>query len=122
MRETVVRAVVCMLAAGACAATHAGAARTLRHDPFDWSALQRAVEVKQAQPGAPAAAEAPARAPRLRAVMHGPSGGQVNLGGTIIGIGESADGYRLVEVRDYSAVFSRNGATVELELVRERPQ
>jgi hypothetical protein len=122
MNRSVIRAAVCVLAAGAGTAIHASAARTLRHDPFDWSVLQRTVEAKQAQPVPPPAAEAQARRPRLRAVMRGPSGGQANLDGTIIGVGESAAGYRLVEVREFSAVFSRNGATVELEVARERPE
>ena len=115
MKRAVLRAALCLLVMGPGPATHASAARDLRHDPFDWGALQRVVEAKQPQ----AAAEAQARAPRLRAVMRGPSGGQVNLAGTIIGVGESAEGYRLVEVREFSAVFSKNGKTVELELARE---
>jgi hypothetical protein len=54
--------------------------------------------------------------------MRGPSGDQVNLDGVIMSIGDSAEGYRLVEVRDYSAVFARKSGTVELEVSREQAQ
>ena len=92
-----------------------------KRDPFDWSSLQQPVQ-KREPDAAKVAAAAPARVPRLRAVMHGPSGGQVNLDGVIMSIGDSAEGYRLVEVREYSAVFARKGGTVELEISREQAQ
>jgi hypothetical protein len=92
-----------------------------KRDPFDWTSLQQAVE-KRGPEAAKAAAAPPASVPRLRAVMRGPSGGQVNLDGVIMSVGDSAEGYRLVEVRDYSAVFARKGGTVELEVSREQAQ
>ena len=87
--------------------------------PFDWTALQQAVQKKE-----PEAAKAapPARVPRLRAVMRGPSGDQVNLDGVILSIGDSAEGYRLVEVREFSALFARKSGTIELEVSREQAQ
>ena len=106
------------------AAAEAPTARKLRHDPFDWSALQQAAD-KKIPGAAPAAADAPATAseaavpaPQLRAVMQGPSGARVNLEGAILAVGESADGYRLLEVREYSAVFSRGKEKIEIELGR----
>ena len=113
-----------LLAATAIAAAETPGPRRLRHDPFDWSALTQAIEKKDAEAKGPAAAPAgpvsEQRAPRLRAVMLAPSGPRVDLEGAILMVGESAGGYRLLEVREHSAVFSRNGATVEIELSREK--
>ncbi len=108
----------------ASAAAQAPAARKLKHDPFDWSALQQAIEKKPdaALPAAVISPPSPPPAPLLRAVMRGPSGTRVNLEGTILGVGESMDGYRLLEVREYSAVFDRSGANIEIEVGRRPPQ
>jgi hypothetical protein len=111
---------VATLLAAAPAFAQTAAAGRFKRDPFDWTSLQQAA--KKREPDAAKAAAAPERTPRLRAVMRGPSGDQVNLGGVIMSIGESAEGYRLVEVRDYSAVFARKGGTVELEVSREQVQ
>ena len=54
--------------------------------------------------------------------MRGPTGEHVNLEGAILSVGESAAGYRLLKVREYSAVFSRSGESVEIELGRRLPQ
>ena len=40
----------------------------------------------------------------------------------ILGIGDSAEGYRLVEVREFSALFARKGGAIELEVSREQSQ
>jgi hypothetical protein len=90
-----------------------------KRDPFDLTALQQAVQKKQQPQAAP---PAPQRVPRLRAVMRSPSGDRANLDGVILGIGDSAEGYRLVEVREYSAVFARKGGTIELDVSREQAQ
>ena len=92
-----------------------------KRDPFDWSSLQQAVQKREPE-AAKVATAPPARVPRLRAVMRGPSGGQVNLDGVIMSVGDSAEGYRLIEVREYSAVFARKGGTVELEVSGEQAQ
>ena len=39
-----------------------------------------------------------------------PWGPMVNVDGVILEIGEEIDGFRLVEVREYEAVFVRDGA------------
>ena len=109
-----------MLLAAAPAFAETAAAGKFRRDPFDWTSLQQVVKKKE--PEAAKVAAAPERTPRLRAVMRGPSGGQVNLDGVIMSVGDSAEGYRLVEVRDHSAVFARKGGTVELEVSREQAQ
>lgn len=109
-----------MLSVAPAASAQTEAAGGLRHDPFDWSALQRLSEAASAGTP-PAGAIKPAPAPRLRAVMHGPSGASADLSGVILGIGDSAGGYRLLEVREYSAVFVQGGAKIELE-VGESPK
>ena len=90
-----------------------------KRDPFDWTALQQAVQKKEPEA---ARVAAPPRVPRLRAVMRSPSGDRVNLDGVILGVGDSAEGYRLVEVREYSAVFARRNGAIELEVSREQAQ
>ena len=121
MIRTTMLVLVGTLLAVAPALAQTTSAGRFKRDPFDWTSLQQAVEKKEPAAARVAAAE-PARVPRLRAVMRGPSGDRVNLDGTIMGIGDTAEGYRLVEVRDYSAVFARKGGTVELEVSREQAQ
>ena len=118
-----IRATLLVIAASfftvAAASAQTAPAGRFKRDPYDWTALQQAVQKKE-----PEAAKAapPARVPRLRAVMRGPSGDQVNLDGVILSIGESAEGYRLVEVREFSALFARKGGAIELEVSREQAQ
>ncbi len=119
-----------LAAAGAVA--QATAPRKLAHDPFDRGVVQqlmRQAELKSAAAAsssdgtgaaAPAAAQGPVLAAELRAVMAGGARPLVNLGGTILGIGDSVDGFRLVEVRERSAVFARDGNRVELALGHKR--
>ena len=83
----------------------------LQHDPFDWGALQKIEQERTAQ--APAIAQAP---PQLRAVMRTDTGGRADLDGAILGIGDSAAGYRLLEVRDHSAVFAKAGRKLVIEV------
>jgi hypothetical protein len=122
----------------AVAVAQATAPHKLAHDPFDLGTLQRTLQqlLQQAESKsaaatsspdgtrtpAPAAAQVPpvpVLTTELRAVMLGGARPLVNLGGTILGIGDSADGFRLVEVRERSAVFVRDGNRVELPLGRK---
>ena len=116
----------------AVAVAQATAPHKLAHDPFDLGTLQRTLQqlMRQAESksaaaasssdgtgtAAPAAAQVPVLKAELRAVMVGGARPLVNLGGTILGIGDSVDGFRLVEVRERSAVFVRDGNRVELPL------
>ena len=124
------------LAQASTPSTPAQAPRALAHDPFDRGVVQqlmRAAEPPAApshaqadpQPAtralrtpAPATPPAPVASAELRAVLVGGARPLVNLGGSILGIGESAGGLRLVEVRERSAVFALDGAHVELSLGR----
>jgi hypothetical protein len=119
----------------AVAVAQATAPHKLAHDPFDLGTLQRTLQqlLQQAESKAaaassspdgtltspPAAAQVPVLTTELRAVMLGGARPLVNLGGTILGIGDSDDGFRLVEVRERSAVFVRDGNRVELPLGRK---
>lgn len=119
----------------AVAVAQATAPHKLAHDPFDLGTLQRTLQqlMQQAESKsaaansspdgtrtpAPAAAQVPVLKAELRAVMVGGARPLVNLGGTILGIGDSVDGFRLVEVRERSAVFVRDGNRVELPLGRK---
>jgi len=107
-----------LLLAGGCAAADAAAPPRLIHDPFDWSGMR---------PPAPAPAAQPQEAriaapPKLRAVVRAGPHSMVNLDGAILALGDSAEGYRLVEVRDYSAVFVKDGVRRELALEAARLQ
>lgn len=129
MRLAATASLAALAAAGAVA--QATAPRKLAHDPFDRSVVQQLLRQAESQSaaaasamngtGAAAAAAAPGpdRAAELRAVMAGGARPLVNLGGTILGIGDSVDGFRLVEVRERSAVFSRDGNRLELPLGRK---
>jgi len=54
--------------------------------------------------------------PLLRAVLAAGPNSVVNLGGVILQVGESANGYRLLSVEEYVATFSRDGEKVVLSL------
>ncbi len=122
-----------MVAMSALVASSAGAqpsaSRKLAHDPFDQRAALLLKDRAAPQPGvaAPMAEGMPRLAPgasimaaELRAVMVGGARPLVNLGGTMLGIGDSTDGYRLVEIHERGAVFARDGKRFELALGRLR--
>lgn len=54
--------------------------------------------------------------PKLRATMRWPDGSMVNLEGRLVTLGEDIDGFRLIEVRERSAVFVKNGLTYPLTM------
>ena len=123
-------AAMASMAALAAAGTvaQATAPRKLAHDPFDRAVVQQLIRQAESQPaagassadGTRAAAQALVLTAELRAVMTGGARPLVNLGGTILGIGDNVEGFRLVEVRERSAVFARGGNRVELALGRKR--
>jgi len=109
---------------GAGAVAQATPPRALVHDPFDRSVVQELMREAAPPPAPPPAEPPPPSAPvvtaELRAVMVRGARSLVNLGGTILGIGESAGGLRLVEVRERSAVFATDGGRVEVPLGRRQ--
>ncbi len=83
----------------------------LRFDPFAQPGAQTA------GPGSPGRAGSQrAWSPELRATLVSGERSLVNLGGTILELGEEAHGYRLLEVREGEAVFERAGSEAVLQL------
>ena len=54
--------------------------------------------------------------PKLFAVMVAGDKSLVNLNGTIIGIGEEKDGFRLIRVRDHVAIFKKRRKWVVMDM------
>lgn len=59
--------------------------------------------------------------PKLIAVIVAGKKSLVNLNGTIIGIGEEKDGYRLIRVQDRKAIFKKRKKWVVLEMSSLKP-
>jgi hypothetical protein len=55
-------------------------------------------------------------APVLRATLVAGKHSLVNLGGVMLATGDEAGGFRLVEVREFEAVFEKDGSLVVLPL------
>jgi hypothetical protein len=93
-----------------------GQGRALQHDPF----VRPAVGLV---PGDASSAATPGRAkaapegrPRLnlQAVLVAGSQSIANVDGVMVRVGESINGYRLLEVQHRSALFEKNGAKFTL--------
>ncbi len=86
----------------------------LRFDPFAQPGTQTG------GPGSPGqAGSRRAWSPQLRATLVSDKRSLVNLGGTILELGEEAHGYRLLEVREDEAVFERSDSEIVLKLIGE---
>ena len=100
------------LALAAAAAPAGGEPPVPGPDPFQPPpALQAKPAVRATGPGEPAPAP-----PRLRGTLAAGSGSLANLGGTVVGVGESVDGYRLLAVEEGAAVFLREGRRLRLSV------
>ena len=88
----------------------AATAEPLLHDPF----------ARPFQIGSTPSADTP-RHPKLIAVIVDGEKSLVNLNGTIIGIGEEKDGYRLIKVLDRKAIFEKRKKWVVLEMSSLKP-
>lgn len=86
-------------------------------DPFDRRPLQKLV-ARAAQGASPESA----RAADLRAIIVTRTRSLVNLGGTVIEVGESHEGYRLVSVQETQATFVKDGTQFVLALGRSIPR
>lgn len=100
------------------AASSAGATptATLGGAAASRTAAVPASPVAAAEPALAAAEAAPDRLPVLRALLRAASRPMANVDGTLLEIGESFDGLRLVEIGEYSARFVRDGKPIELRL------
>ncbi len=102
-----------LVGGGVLAADEDGRIR-LRFDPF---AQPDAQTGGSGRPG-PAGSQR-AWSPELRATLVSGERSLVNLGGTILELGEEAHGYRLLEVREDEAVFERSDSEIVLKLIGE---
>lgn len=92
-------------------ATTAVSAELLSRDPFQPPAEFTAAPAKPGQ--APLAAGV---RPQIRGILFAGDQSLVNLGGKLLGIGESANGYQLLQVGEAQAVFQRGDDVITLKL------
>ncbi len=90
---------------------HAEGRIRLRFDPFAQPGTQTAGPGRLGSAGSQRA-----WSPELRATLVSSERSLVNLGGTILELGEEAHGYRLLEVRESEAVFERSGSETVLQM------
>lgn len=115
-RKALVNAAVMLLA---CAPAPAySQAATLRHDPF----VRPAAAQQRLAQDANKSGSVPAREerwnPELRAVMLAGASSMANVDGTVLRIGEEINGYRLVEVHDGEALFSKGAERLTVSMRR----
>lgn len=83
---------------------------TPRFDPFDRPSLQ-------GRPGGEAAEPQTHWSPWLKATLVAGERSMANLGGVVLELGEETHGFRLVEVREWEAVFTKDGDHLTLAVV-----
>ncbi len=83
---------------------------TPRFDPFDRPSFQ-------VRPGGEAAEPQMPWSPWLKATLVAGERSMANLGGVLLELGEETHGFRLVEVRRWEAVFSKDGERLTLAVV-----
>lgn len=114
MRRTAAVVLAAALAMGAspgAVPTGGETSPALRFNPFARPELSRAADEDEDEAEGRAA---PEWAPILTATLVSGSDSMVNLGGSILRVGEESHGYRLVKVRHWEAEFERGGKTVVL--------
>lgn len=62
----------------------------------------------------------PGTQPKIRGILVAGDQSLVNLGGKLLGIGESADGFRLLQVGEAHAVFQRGDDVITLNLYPDK--
>lgn len=55
----------------------------------------------------------------LRAVLSAGSDSLANIDGSILGVGQTIDGYRLVAIREHQVVLKRRGKRIVLDLFED---
>lgn len=93
----------------------------LRHDPFRRPQIgpNGVVVVRnpaEEREGAPAVIEPPPWQPELRGVMLAGADSVANVEGTLLRIGETTDGWRLLRVDDGRATFTKAGRQTTLTM------
>ncbi len=87
----------------------------LRRNPFERPAIEELI----ASAAALNEGLAVGRDPGLRAVLVAGSKSVVDLGGVILQIGESTNGYQLLSVEEGIAIFSRNDEKIVISLYEQ---
>ena len=90
-----------------------------RHNPFQRLASTPMVSSSSTASGATVSYRA--SHPRLRAVLQATDGSLANLDGHVLAQGESALGYTLVAVQDFSAKFRLGHQIITLQVTEDRP-
>lgn len=93
------------------------AAQARLRDPFQAPPAAAVVPAPDAQLQT---APAPEWKPDLRAVVYDGKKSLVNIGGHILGLGESIAGFRVVTVEERSAVLVKDGVRLKLMLDKEQ--
>ena len=90
----------------------------LKRNPFDRPATEASAD------SASTAAERrePEWSPELRAVLSAGPKSVVDLGGVVLSIGESTNGYRLLAVGSGTATFSQRGKKVVISLYEQETE
>ena len=109
LRRKWLGALVLLLAAGPVGA------ELLRRDPF-----QPPADLMAAPAATGGASLTPGTQPQIRGILVAGDQSLVNLGGELLGIGESANGYRLLQVREDHAVFQRGDEVITLSLYPDK--
>jgi hypothetical protein len=93
-----------------------GQGRALQHDPFVRPAVGLVPGSASSAASLGRVKAAPEGKPRLnlQAVLVAGSQSIANVDGVMVRVGESINGYRLLEVQHRSAVFEKNGAKFTL--------
>lgn len=89
-------------------------ANRVQHDPFQRLAIPQA---SVAEPEvSKSSAQQQAWAPKLTATLRAGRNSMANVNGKIIKLGETINGYRLIEVTERSAVFVKNKQRTHLTI------
>lgn len=109
-----------ILCTGICSFSASGAenpqANRVRHDPFQRPALP------QSSITAPEAEKPTAQqpwAPKLSGTLRAGRNSMANVNGNIVKLGETIDGYKLIEVDERSAIFVKNKQSTHLTIDAE---
>jgi hypothetical protein len=98
------------------------AAEPLRHDPFARPPLaQQGARGSGTNAGSAMPDDAP-WTPKLLGILVAGKRSLVNVDGTLVGVGEVVDGYRLERVRDGEATFRKGRKRVVLQVEMAGPR
>jgi hypothetical protein len=86
----------------------------VRHDPFQRPVIPQQQSIVETEASKPSAHEL--WAPKLTATLRAGRNSMADVNGKIIKLGETIDGYKLIEVDERSAVFIKNKKRTQLTI------